>query len=202
MRVLSPEALRAMFSRDSDDTLIVLLTFTSTEIENDIRLANNFTHRFEHLTDTTMNVTNVITKASSVYTYTADDVVVKEAVQYDIAQIIYGVMSNGVPYLFMPIEAVLPSEEEEALPRSAIAIYDVVRELIPTIRTITTAPDVAMAVVLYSNPDSIEAHWDGFVMCEVGYDKESITGELTVDSDVNEPFPCFIFTPSIAPGLF
>lgn len=48
---LSPAALRAVFSPDSDDTLIVLLTFTGTGVATPIRIADNFTQRLSETDD-------------------------------------------------------------------------------------------------------------------------------------------------------
>lgn len=48
---LSPAALRAMFSPDADDTLIVLLTITGTGIATPIRLADGYTQRISETAD-------------------------------------------------------------------------------------------------------------------------------------------------------
>jgi len=42
---LSADAIKAMFSQESDDSLIVLLTISSSEISPSLRLADNYTER-------------------------------------------------------------------------------------------------------------------------------------------------------------
>lgn len=47
---MSPEAIRSLFSPDSDSTLISLLTITYSNTESSVRLADNFTGRLTSLT--------------------------------------------------------------------------------------------------------------------------------------------------------
>lgn len=56
---LSADVLRAMFSQESDDSLIVLLTISSAEISPTLRLADNYTGRLsETATDVVYGVTS------------------------------------------------------------------------------------------------------------------------------------------------
>lgn len=165
---LSPAALKAMFSVESDDTLIVLLTITGEGVATPIRLADNYLQRLSE---------------------TADEVT-------------YGVMSRGYPYVFLPFGLTPPTEEHSAGPRCSITLHDVTRYLTPIIRTISSAPTVLIELVLASNPDVVEVSFPGFLLGGIGYDENTVTGELTVESDATEPFPCHTFTPSVAPGLF
>jgi hypothetical protein len=48
---LSPAALKAMFSPDSDDTLISLLTFSGANIVTPIRIADGYTQRITETAD-------------------------------------------------------------------------------------------------------------------------------------------------------
>jgi hypothetical protein len=48
---LSPAALRAMFSQESDDTLITLVTITGPGISTPIRLADGYTQRISETDD-------------------------------------------------------------------------------------------------------------------------------------------------------
>jgi hypothetical protein len=47
---MSPETIKALFSPDSDSTLISLLTITYSNTEPSVRLADNFTGRLTSLT--------------------------------------------------------------------------------------------------------------------------------------------------------
>lgn len=63
---LSPAALRAMYSPDADDTLVVLLTITGPGLATPLRLANGFDHR---LSETDDDVIYGITSRGSDYTF-------------------------------------------------------------------------------------------------------------------------------------
>lgn len=163
---LSPEALKAIYSPDSDDTLIVLLTFSGSGIST-TRIADNYTQRLSE---------------------TASEVV-------------YGVVSRGSNFLFLPFNFSLPTEDDAA-PRCQITINDATRQLIPILRSINQAVTVKIEIVLKSNPDVVEVDFGNFLMSGITYNADTITGELTVESLALEPFPAHSFTPSYFPGLF
>lgn len=165
---LSPAALRAMFSQDSDDDLVALLTFSGTGIATPIRIADNYTGRLSS-TDT---------------------------------DVVYGLTSRGNDYLFIPFTLTLPTEEVQTVPRCEIKISDVTQILLPSLRTITTAPDVLIELVLKSTPNTVEASFPGFKMSAINYNADTISGTLTVPQLATEPFPAHTFTPSYFPGLF
>jgi hypothetical protein len=199
---LSPAALRAMFSTDSDDTLIAAMTLSGPGIAQPIRLCDGYTHKFERLTSTSMTVTTLSTGAASAFAYAAGDAVLKDAINADPANALYGVMSGAVPFLFLPFQLTLPTEEQAAAPRCSVTIHDVTRLMVPVLRTITSAPSVGIDLVLSSTPGTVEAAFPGFKMGAINYSAESISAELTVDSLATEPFPAHTFTPSYFPGLF
>ena len=116
--------------------------------------------------------------------------------------ILYGIVSRSEQYMFLPMEVVLPSDEEAAAPRASIVLHDVTRILIPEIRALTEALEVTLELVLKSSPDTVEASFPGFFMSQVPYNADSITVQLDVESLAMEPFPAHTFTPAYFPGLF
>lgn len=116
--------------------------------------------------------------------------------------VVYGVRSRGHDFVFLPLELTLPSEEQDGAPRASITMHDVTREILPVIRSISSAPTVLMELVLSSSPDTVEASFPDLLLSGVPYNAESIRGELTVESDASEPFPAHTFTPAVCPGLF
>lgn len=199
---LSPAALKAMFAPESDDTLITLTTISGTGIAQPIRLADGYTHKFEYLSATQMTVTEIETQAGTTFTFAATDAVVKDALAADRNEAFYGVMSNGRPYLFIPMQISLPTETASEAPTCSLTIYDVTRQLTPIIRSINSAPSVEMTLVLSQTPDAVEASFPGFLLGAIKYDADSVSGSLTVESYVAEPFPCHTMTPSYFPGMF
>lgn len=169
---LSSNAIAKLFSPESDDVFITLLTISGSGFST-IRLADNYTTRLSE---------------------TADD-------------ILYGVQSNlggGTTYDFtyLPFNITLPTEEFSAAPRCKITISDVTRLLIPTIRTIQSAPSVQIDIVLASAPNVVEVTFGSFLLGNVNYNADTISADLTVDSLSVEPFPQHTFNPSYFPGLF
>lgn len=199
---LSPAARRAMFSPDADDDLITLLTIDGVGIAQPVRLADNYLLKFEYLTAASMTVTDIETNADWAYTYAPDDAVLKEAVNTDRHNALYGVRSSGIYYLFIPFNPTLPSEENGQAPRASLTVHDVTRQVLPIIRSINSAPTVDMELVLTSSPDVLEMSFPGFLLGGITYTADSVTGELTVESDAVEPFPAYLFTPNYFPGLF
>jgi len=199
---LSPAALRAMFSTDSDDSLMMLLTLTNPALAAPVRITENYTHKYEYLTAGSMTVTNLSTGSASAYTYLPADEVIKDAINYDTSNALYGVKSGSRYFLFVPFSMSLPTEEAASSPRCSITIQDVTRLIVPVIRTINTALTANTELVLTSTPDVIEASFPAFKMAGVTYTSSTVSAELTVESMDIEPFPAHTFTPSYFPGIF
>lgn len=168
---MSPEAIRAMFSVETDKTLITLITLkanNSMGLSTNIRLADNYTQR---LSETESDIT-------------------------------YGVVSNSLEYIFLPLEIGFPTEDNSSAPRCTITINDVTHLLMPSLRSLSGSIAVDMVLVLSSSPDVEEIKYTGFNLTNIKYNKNVITAELTIPSLEVEPFPVHSFTPSYFPGLF
>lgn len=116
--------------------------------------------------------------------------------------IIYGTVSRGETYFFLPFNIKLPTDEADSAPKASLSIDNVSRELIPVIRSLTNPPEVTLELVMASDPDTVEAEFPQFILSSISYDSLTISGDLTVDMLVSEPFPAGKFNPSQFPGLF
>ena len=106
-------------------------------------------------------------------------------------------------YTAWPFQVILPSNIESGVTRGSIVIDNIDRSIVSAIRQISSAPcDVSLWVVLASDPDSVEAEFTGFHFTGIDYNELTISGELTIESFLNEPFPGDTFLPSTFPGLF
>lgn len=171
LTTLSPNAIRAMFSTESQCTLITLLTIYDTDGSTElVRLADNFTKRIDNLTTP--------------------------------EELIYGVTSNNLDYIFVPLEVTLPAEQDNSAPKCSIVIRDVTRYLTSTIRSLSDAPKIKLDMVLSSSPDVIEASFTNFYISNINYNADSVTAELSMIDFAVEPFPCYSFTPNYFPGMF
>ena len=157
-----------MFSEETGDYPILLITLSHSSLSEPIRVSSDPTSRISS-TD---------------------------------ADIVYGTVSRGNTFVFMPFTMSLPGDTEDSAPKTTISIDNVTRELVPTIRALTSPPTVTMELVMASTPDFVEALLPGFDLTSISYDALTISGTLSVELLISEPFPAGTFTPSQFPGLF
>lgn len=175
---MSAAAIKAVFSPDSDDDLITLLTVynplynplnpSPNEPEILARLADGFTKRILETDD----------------------------------EVLYGVTSNNLDYTFIPMQISLPSEDEAQAPRCSIVLNDVTQYLTPIIRNITAPPRIKLELVLSKTPNVIEVSFSEFYINNFSYNSQSVTADLAMIDYEREPFPMHSFTPRYFPGMF
>lgn len=117
-------------------------------------------------------------------------------------QVTYGLVSRGAAFTYMPFEIVFPTDEEASASLFSVTIRDLTRELTPIIRALTEAPTVLLEVVLRSDVEIVEAVFPDFKMGAISYSAGVVSAQIGKESEASEPFPCYAFTPSVAPGLF
>jgi hypothetical protein len=115
---------------------------------------------------------------------------------------VYGLISRGQTFTFLPMSITLPSEEEANAPRCSIVMQDVTRHLTPIIRTITKPLKVKIELVLSKTPDIVEIVFDDFYISNFTYSAEQVQGELSMISLEREGFPQYGFSPQYNPGLY
>lgn len=187
---LSPAAIKAMFSTESDATLMTLITIydptdtTGTAVA--ARICDNYLQRLD--TDTIFGLVGSPANAQTLVT--------------DGNELVYGVISRSNNFIFLPVEISLPTEEDNSAPKCSLVIHDVTRYLTPVIRDIQSPPRVLIELVLTSTPNVVEASFSGFYISNISYNADSVTCELAMTDFAVEPFPCFTFTPQFFPGIF
>lgn len=175
---LSAAAVKAMFSSETDEQLIMLLTIydpafvtgSTTVTVAPVRLADGYVNRLSSTTDD---------------------------------EVYYGVTSRSQDFVFIPMEMSLPSEQDTGVGQCSLTVNYVTPEAITLVREHLTGPcKVLIELVLSGSPNTVEASFPGFYITSVSYNAESITLALNMISLNTEPFPSFNFTPSYFPGLF
>ena len=174
LSTLSPAAVRAMFSSETDENIIMLLTIYYPNEANDVavfRFADSYTGRLENLTTD--------------------------------SEVVYGVSSRGQDFVFLPMNISLPSEQDTGVGSCTISLQYVTREAIEVIRTELNNPTkIKLELVLSGSPNTVEAVFPGFYITGATYNADSINFDLTMINLAREPFPCYNFIPSYFPGLF
>lgn len=117
-------------------------------------------------------------------------------------ELIYGTVSRGETYNFLPIGVMLPGDNDEEAPAFRLTMDNIMRDLVPLLRTMTTPAKVTIEMVLATAPDLVEIQWPDFDLVNADYNQESVVVDLVVDSLTTDPYPAGRFTPSGFGGLF
>lgn len=112
------------------------------------------------------------------------------------------VTSGGNVYTAYPFDIRLPQERDDQPPQMPIIIDNVDRAIVDEIRTLTSAPDITLTMVLASSPNTLEYGPVEATLRNVKWDLGTITGDLQAEDLLNEPYPGYAFTPQTTPGLF
>jgi len=118
------------------------------------------------------------------------------------SQVVYSTTSRGNEYIYLPVSLILPDDTEDGPGEIKLEIDNVSRELISTIRSIYTPPTGTLELVMDNDLDTVELQWPDFLLGNVTYDASVVTGILSFETLIREPFPAGSFTPSAFPGLF
>jgi len=172
LSTLSPQAIKAMFSSETDEQLITLITLEDPEnLNQPIRLANGFTGRLTNLT-TDDEVVYGVTSRGNDYIFLPLDI---------------GLPNDddaGLGDCTLTLNYVTSQAIE--LVRSHLF----------------TSTPVIIELVLGSTPNYVEASFTGFYAVNATYNSQSITLNLSPINYNREPFPCYNFTPNYFPGMF
>jgi hypothetical protein len=113
------------------------------------------------------------------------------------------VVSRGDTFTALPFGFVLPAEREDQIPRCRLWIDNVDREIVTAIRNATgSAPTLLAEIVLRAQPDTVEASFDGYTLRDADYDVVQVSGDLSLEDPLNEPYPADSFTPNLFPAVF
>ena len=107
-----------------------------------------------------------------------------------------GLMFTGFAFDFVP-----PFQSSERQPRAELVIDGVSTEIAQHIRSISSAPGAKFEFIRAADPDTVEQTFDGFLLRDVRWDVESVTGTLSLEDIAREPYPAGIFSPASFPGL-
>lgn len=169
---LSPNAIRAMFSLESDEQLITLLTIAKpSDPTNPLRIADSFTGRLANLT----------TDEEVIYGVTSNN---KDYIFLPLSISLPSEEETGLGKCNVSINYVT----KEAI--------ELIRQ------GLTEPVTVTIDLVLASSPNYVEATFPGFYIVSADYSAENITLNLDTIDYTREPFPCYNFTPNYFPGLF
>lgn len=112
-------------------------------------------------------------------------------------------LASGYPYFAYPFTLTLPDDRDDQINTSQLAIDNVDRSIVKTIRSLTSPPTVAVKIVLASTPDVIEAGPIPFTLTGARWDALTVEGDLGfVDELLGQGYPAHAMTPQLFPGIF
>lgn len=204
MRITNPEFTNAVLGIESSESIIILLTIYNpadptqviARISDGIGVdkvdpSDSTTWKALRLTGTVSIGTSVTSDEISYDTYTTND-----------DDILYGVISRGEKYIFIPMQITLPDEADGKATRATITFHNITRYLTPLIRTLNNPPPIKLEVILANNPDEVEISFSDLYLFSISYNKDQVTAEISIAGLDREPFPQHSFTPLYFPGLF
>ncbi len=112
------------------------------------------------------------------------------------------VISAGEEFVGFPFKMTLPSSLEDAPPSGRLVIDNVSQDIVQNIRQINSPASVTIQVIDASTLDIIQFNFPDFQLRDVKANVIQVTGDLTLENFVNEPYPAGTFSPSAFPGLF
>ena len=112
---------------------------------------------------------------------------------------------GSTEYIAFPFQIDLPADKEDEISRVKLIIDNVDRQIVQTIRNLTTAPTVSLEILFYNMETStgnVEAGPFNFTLKSAIFDVLAIEGDLSYENILDEPFPADTFTPNNFPGLY
>lgn len=174
LSTLSAAAIKAMFSSETEQAVVMLLTIYSLDGTTVvIRLADNFNKR---ISETDADIVYGVTYAGNNYVFLPMEISLPSESQD-------GNSNCNIRFNFVTPEAIQIIREQLTGP---------VKILLQLALTDGTSADLS----------SIEATFSGFYITSASYNAESITLNLGMINYNTEPFPAYNFTPKNFPGLF
>lgn len=116
--------------------------------------------------------------------------------------LMYGTLSQGATWYFLPFSLILPDERDEQAPQQKLVVDNIDRSMVEMLRSTTTPAKVTTFIVMSNAPNVIEMEGVAFDLSAASYDATSIEMTLTLDALAVEPYPYGTFNPASFPGLF
>ena len=116
---------------------------------------------------------------------------------------IYGTVSRGIEFIFVPISPVLPSSDSETPPAGRFSISNVSQIVSPYLLMVSEHyPRITVEVVMASDPDTVNQLWPEFDLTTANIDATNAEVQISLNTANAEPIPYLRFTPAHFPNLF
>ncbi len=112
------------------------------------------------------------------------------------------IVSEGNTYIGVPVQIVLPTTDGDRVSECDIVLSNIGQELIDEIRSLSDPITAEIRMITASDPNTVLVSYGDLTLRDIGYDALSITGRLTMEDFLGEPYPQGVMSAALFPGLF
>lgn len=105
-------------------------------------------------------------------------------------------------YISFPFEFTLPASTPGQISQVSLSVTNVSQELIDYIRNVVSPMVVNLYIVTATEPDVIVVEHPAYTWRNLQYDVSTISGSISLENLLSEPFPGDLMAPYNFPGLF
>ena len=112
------------------------------------------------------------------------------------------IVSRGLTFTAFPFKLTLPKDDGEVSREVSMEFDNVGMELIGPIRSVTSAINVKLEMVLASIPDDVQMSFEELTIQNISYSAKRVSAKLFLDTFLNTEMTSEKYLPSNFPGLF
>jgi Domain of unknown function (DUF1833) len=112
------------------------------------------------------------------------------------------IVSRGDTYTAFPMRIRLPVDDGESSRDFAIDFDNASLALVEAVRSVTTAIDIKIEMILASLPDAVQMSFEDLTIATLTYSAQRITARIVLDGFLNVEMTSERYNPSNYPGLF
>lgn len=112
------------------------------------------------------------------------------------------IISRGNTFIAFPFKIRLPVDDGESAREVSIEFDNVSLEILDELRTVTTAIDVKIEMILASIPNDVQISIEELKIQNVSYNKHTVSARLFMDSFLTTELNAELYSPTLYPGIF
>lgn len=120
----------------------------------------------------------------------------------DSGEPIYGTISRGVNYEYMPVQPTLPNSSDEEAPTGKLILCNIQRIVTPYLKVVSgTYPRVTIEIVNSATPDLVEKAYPELDLGDTNWNEMIVEVQLKNNIASQEPCPWLRFSPAYFQNL-
>jgi Domain of unknown function (DUF1833) len=112
------------------------------------------------------------------------------------------IVSRGQTFRAFPMNVRLPVDDGETAREFNLELDNASLELIEEIRSVTTAINIKLEMILASIPDEVQISQEDLTIVSLNYNKNRIVAKISMDSFLNVEMTSERYGPTNFPGVF